>query len=95
VYCQEDDAYVLRLENLDIFNGPDLYIYAVAANDANDNDTVLEARFLNFERLREPRTIRFMSSRPTSIPQRISRSRYSVNGSLSTSLPRNFDRNQG
>ena len=47
VYRREDGSYVLRLENLDIFNGPALYVYAVAAEDANDNATVLEAGFLN------------------------------------------------
>src|SRR5919112_286578 len=47
VYRQDDGSYVLRLENLDIFNGPDLYVYAVAADDANDNDAVLEAGVFN------------------------------------------------
>jgi hypothetical protein len=52
VYRQEDGSYVLRLENLDIFNGPDLYVYAVAAPDATDDATVLEAGFLNAGRLK-------------------------------------------
>jgi Electron transfer DM13 len=52
VYRQDDGTYVLRLKNLDIFNGPDLCIYAVAADDANDNDTVLEAGFLNLGQLK-------------------------------------------
>ncbi len=47
VYRREDGYYVLRLENLDIFNGAALYGYAVAAGDANDNATVLDAGFLN------------------------------------------------
>jgi hypothetical protein len=47
VYRLEDGSYVLRLENLDIFNGPALYVYAVAADDANDDATVLDAGFLN------------------------------------------------
>jgi hypothetical protein len=38
---------VLRLENLDIFNGPALYVYAVAAEDANDNKTVLNTSVLD------------------------------------------------
>ena len=46
VYRLEDGSHVLRLENLDIFNGPALYVYAVAADDANDNATVLDAGFL-------------------------------------------------
>jgi hypothetical protein len=47
VYRLEDGSRVLRLENLDIFNGPALYVYAVDAPDANDNETVEEAGFLN------------------------------------------------
>jgi hypothetical protein len=47
VYRLEDGSHALRLENLDIFNGPALYLYAVAADDANDSDTVLEAGFLD------------------------------------------------
>jgi hypothetical protein len=47
VYRLEDGSHVLRLENLDIFNGPALYVYAVAAQDANDNETVQNAGFLN------------------------------------------------
>ena len=47
VYRQEDGSYVLRLENLDIFNGPALYVYAVAASDVNDSSKVLDAGFVN------------------------------------------------
>ena len=47
VYHLEDGSQVLRLENLDIFNGPALYVYAVAATDASDGETVLDAGFLN------------------------------------------------
>ena len=47
VYRLGDGSYVLRLENLDIFNGPALYVYAVAAKDASDGETVLDAGFLN------------------------------------------------
>jgi hypothetical protein len=47
VYRLGDGSHVLRLENLDIFNGPALYVYAVAAEDANDNAAVLDAGFLN------------------------------------------------
>ncbi len=47
VYRLADGSHALRLENLDIFNGPALYVYAVAADDANDSDTVLEAGFLD------------------------------------------------
>jgi hypothetical protein len=47
VYRLEDSSHVLRLENLDIFNGPALYVYTVAAKDASDGETVLDAGFLN------------------------------------------------
>jgi hypothetical protein len=47
VYRLGDGSHVLRLENLDIFNGPALYVYAVAAEDANDSETVLEVDSLN------------------------------------------------
>ena len=47
VYRLEDGSHVLRLENLDIFNGPALYVYAVGAQDAKDNETVKEGGFLN------------------------------------------------
>lgn len=47
VYRLEDGSHVLRLENLDVFNGPALYVYAVAADGANDSATSLEADFLN------------------------------------------------
>jgi Electron transfer DM13 len=47
VYSLEEGSHVLRLENLDIFNGPALYVYAVAADDAKDNETVEEADVLN------------------------------------------------
>jgi hypothetical protein len=52
VYRLEDGSHVLRLENLDIFNGPALYVYAVAAKDANDNETVLDASILNLGQLK-------------------------------------------
>jgi hypothetical protein len=52
VYRLEDGSYVLRLENFDVFNGPDLYVYAVAAGDANDAESVLDAGFVNVGRLK-------------------------------------------
>ena len=47
VYRLEDGSHVLRLENLDIFNGPALYVYAVTATDATDSGTILDAGFVN------------------------------------------------
>ena len=47
VYRLEDGSHALRLENLDIFNGPALYVYAVAADDLIDSEAVLDAGYLN------------------------------------------------
>ncbi len=52
VYRLEDGSHVLRLENLNVENGPDLYVYAVAAPDANDAQTVTDAGFLNLGQLK-------------------------------------------
>jgi hypothetical protein len=52
IYRQPDGSLVLRLENLDVDNGPDLHVYAVAAPDANNAQTVLDAGFLNLGRLK-------------------------------------------
>ena len=52
VYRQEDGSYVLRLENLNVENGPDLFVYAVAANDAFDAQTVLDAGFVDLGTLK-------------------------------------------
>jgi hypothetical protein len=52
VYRLEDGSHALRLENVDVFNGPDLYVYAVAAGDANDSATVSGADTLNLGRLK-------------------------------------------
>ncbi|MGB3635099.1 MAG: DM13 domain-containing protein [Rubrobacteraceae bacterium] len=52
VYRSEDGSYVLRLENLSVENGPDLYVYAVAADDAQDSITVEEAGFVNVGQLK-------------------------------------------
>ena len=47
VYRLEDGSHVLRLENLNVDNGPDLFVYAVAAGDAFDSATVEEAGFVS------------------------------------------------
>lgn len=47
VYRLEDGSHVLRLENLNVENGPDLHVYAVADPDAFDAGTVLEAGFVD------------------------------------------------
>ena len=42
-----EGSYTLRLESLDVFNGPDLYVYAVAAGDATDDAAVTDSGFLD------------------------------------------------
>lgn len=47
VYRLANGSYVLRLENLNVENGPDLFVYAAAADDAVDSATVEEAGFVS------------------------------------------------
>jgi hypothetical protein len=56
LYRLEGGSHVLRLENLGIFNGPVLYVFAVSAQDAKDNETVKEAGFLNLGPLKGNQT---------------------------------------
>jgi len=43
----DDGKNVLRLTNFTTSNGPDVQVYLVAANDANDNDTVTKSGFIH------------------------------------------------
>ena len=52
VYRLEDGSHVLRLENLEVDNGPDLFVYAVAAGDAADSAGVEDAGFVSAGRLK-------------------------------------------
>lgn len=52
VYRQTDGTHVLRLEGLNVENGPDLYVYAIAAPDATDETAALEAGFVSAGRLK-------------------------------------------
>lgn len=47
VYRVADGSRVLRFTNFSTSNGPDVRIYMVAANDANDAATVLHAGFID------------------------------------------------
>jgi hypothetical protein len=47
-----DGTRVLRLTNFRTSNGPDVHIYLVAANDANDNATVTSAGFIDLGSLK-------------------------------------------
>ena len=47
VYRAGDGSHVLRFTNFSTSNGPDVHVYLVAANDANDAATVLRAGFID------------------------------------------------
>ena len=46
VYQLPDGHRVLRFTEFETSNGPDVRVYLVAADDANDNDTVQRAGFV-------------------------------------------------
>ena len=52
VYRLPDGKRVLRFTNFETSNGPDVNVYLVAANDANDNDTVTNAGFVSLGPIR-------------------------------------------
>ncbi len=47
VYQLGDGKKVLRLTNFETSNGPDVHVYLVAAEAANDNDTVKKSGFID------------------------------------------------
>lgn len=47
IYRLQDGKRVLRFTDFETSNGPDVQVYLVAANDANDNETVTNAGFIN------------------------------------------------
>jgi hypothetical protein len=47
VYRVGDGSRLLRFTNFSTSNGPDVHVYMVAANDANDAATVLHAGFID------------------------------------------------
>lgn len=52
IYQLPDGKRILRFTEFDVLNGPDLYVYMVAAPDANDNETVEQAGFVSLGRLK-------------------------------------------
>lgn len=52
VYRQTNGTHVLRLEGLNVENGPDLYVYAIAALDATDETAALKAGFVGAGQLK-------------------------------------------
>lgn len=52
VYRTGDGTRVLRLTEFATSNGPDLYVYLVAAADAPDNETVKRAGYISLGRLK-------------------------------------------
>jgi electron transfer DM13 len=47
IYKLPDGRQILRFSSFETSNGPDVHIYLVAANDANDNDSVTNAGFVD------------------------------------------------
>lgn len=47
IYRTGDGSHVLRFTNFSTSNGPDVHVYMVAADDANDAATVLHAGFID------------------------------------------------
>lgn len=52
IYRLPDGKLVLRLENFDVLNGPDLYVYLSALPDSTDSPPVLANQFLSLGRLK-------------------------------------------
>jgi hypothetical protein len=52
IYRLPDGKRVLRLTEFETSNGPDVQVYLVAADDANDNDTVKQAGFVHVAALK-------------------------------------------
>lgn len=52
IYELPDGKRVLRLENFEVLNGPDLYVYVSAAPDANDEAAITDAGFVSLGALK-------------------------------------------
>ncbi|MDQ5852414.1 MAG: DM13 domain-containing protein [Chloroflexota bacterium] len=52
IYQLADGTRILRLENFDVLNGPDLYVYLARAEDADDEAPILERGFVSLGRLK-------------------------------------------
>jgi hypothetical protein len=52
IYRLDDGQEILRLADLDTSNGPDLYVYLVAASDAPDDDAVKNAEHIDLGALK-------------------------------------------
>jgi hypothetical protein len=48
----QDGKYVLRLENFNVDNGPDLYLYLSTLPDSNDSGSVSSNKFLSVAKLK-------------------------------------------
>lgn len=52
IYELPDGKRVLRLENFEVLNGPDLYVWLSAATDANNARTILDNQYFELSRLK-------------------------------------------
>jgi hypothetical protein len=52
IYQLPDGKHVLRLENFNVLNGPDLYVWLSTASNANDGHTILNHEYVSLGRLK-------------------------------------------
>ena len=52
IYQLPDGTRVLRLENFDVLNGPDLYVWLSGALDAGDEQAILDGGYVSLGRLK-------------------------------------------
>jgi hypothetical protein len=52
VHAMADGSRVLRFTEFGTDNGPDLYVYLIAASDAHDDETVRRSEFVSLGRLK-------------------------------------------
>lgn len=52
IYRLADGTLILRLENLDVLNGPDLYVYLSILPDSTDSPPILANKYLSLGRLK-------------------------------------------
>jgi hypothetical protein len=52
IYQLADGTHILRLEDFDVLNGPDLYVYLSRAEDAHDEAPILDHGFVSLGRLK-------------------------------------------
>ena len=52
IYQLPDGKRILRFENFDVLNGPDLYVWLSGATDANDEQAIIDGGYVELGRLK-------------------------------------------